>query len=185
MAMVHKITDIKTFYGFLKELIFNFKETRMAGKVLDSKFINKILLAVTEVNGCRLCNYVHSKNALKHGVNQEEIDMLLSKDYGALSKEEAEAIFFAQHYADTRSQYDKEAYEKMESHLGKEKSRAVVGTIRKIMFGNTYGIALDLIKMRLSGKPDKESSVLDEFGIVLGTFVMIPVLIIQKLFKSI
>lgn len=182
MAMAHKITDIKTFYGFVKAFVFNYNETSMAAEVLDNRFQDKIFLAVTEVNGCRLCNYVHSKNALKHGVGQEEIDMLSSGDYNALSKEEAEVIFFAQHYADTRGIYDKELYAKMETSLGEEKSKAVRGTLRKIMVGNTFGIALDLIKMRFSGKRDKDSSIIDEFGIVLGVFVMIPFVMIQKLF---
>jgi len=71
-------------------------------KVMSSEFIERIMLAVTEVNGCEVCSYAHTKIALEQGMSEEEIGKLLSGDTEDIPAEEAPAIFFAQHYADTR-----------------------------------------------------------------------------------
>lgn len=182
MAMAYKLTDVKMFYGFLQDLIFNFKEVKRTRSLISRAFQEKIILAVTQVNGCRLCNYVHAKAALESGVGEDEIKMLLAGDFEGLTQDEAEAIFFAQHYAQARGDYDASLYKKLEDHLGIEKAKAVLGTIRIIMVANTHGIALDLIKMRFTGKRDKSSAIKDELGIGLGIFFMVPVIFIQSFF---
>lgn len=181
--MDYKITDTKTFYSFFKDFIFNARNSKNSKNIISKEFKKKIILAVTQVNGCNFCSYVHSKHALKNGISQKEIDLLLSGDFGALSEQEAKAILFAQYYAESRASYDKEIYAKMETHLGKQKAKAVLGVIRKIMVANTYGIALELLQMRFSGKRDKQSHFVDEIGIVFGAFIMLPILLIQKAFK--
>lgn len=183
MEMAYKITDLKTFYRFFKDFIFNMQDSKKSQNIISKDLKKKIILAVTQVNGCELCNYVHSKNALKHGVTQQEMDLLLSGDFGKLSKEDADIIFFAQHYAEARANYDQEAYEKLEASIGDKKAKALLGIIRKIMVANTYGIAIDLLKMRLTGKRDKASYFIDEIGILFGAFIIYPFLIIQKAFK--
>ena len=71
-------------------------------KQIDQNFIERIMLAVTQVNGCEICSYGHTKLALEQGMSNKEIQMLLSGNTEGIPSEEATAIFFAQHYADNR-----------------------------------------------------------------------------------
>lgn len=181
----YKITNVKTFYRFVETLMTNFNDTKTADLYLAPAFRDKILLAVTQVNGCRYCSYVHSKNALKNGVDEEEINLLLSGDFGIIDGKEASAIFFAQHYAENRGYYDEDLFQMMKNMLGDDKTRAVMGTIRKIMVGNTHGIAMDLLKMRLQANADENSHFKDEIGIFFGIFFMIPYVLFKQLIQKI
>jgi AhpD family alkylhydroperoxidase len=67
--------------------------------IIDMHFIERLMLATTEVNGCDACSYAHTQMALKSGFSKEEIDALLSGDKAFVVQEEAKAILFAQHYA--------------------------------------------------------------------------------------
>lgn len=62
----------------------------------------KVIIAVTSVNDCRWCSWLHTGIALKHGVNLDELKSLLgSGTFGTDAEREATAILFAQHFADT------------------------------------------------------------------------------------
>ena len=69
-------------------------------QLLSSQFIKRLQLAVTEVNGCAICSYQHTKMALKQGMSNEEISSFLNGDNTFIKPEEAKAIIFAQHFAD-------------------------------------------------------------------------------------
>lgn len=51
------------------------------------------MLEVTEVNGCEVCSYAHTKIALEKGLSNKEIQMLLSGNVERVSADEAVAIF--------------------------------------------------------------------------------------------
>ena len=59
------------------------------------------MLAVTAVEGCRYCSYFHAKQALKSEVTPEEISRLLSGDVDNCPEEEAMAVIYAQHWAES------------------------------------------------------------------------------------
>lgn len=62
----------------------------------------KVMLAVTSVNDCRLCSYVHTGLALAHGVDVDELQHLLDDGaFGNVAGRDAIAVLFAQHFADT------------------------------------------------------------------------------------
>lgn len=46
--------------------------------LLSPQFIERIMLAVTEVNGCEVCSYAHTKMALEAGMSNEEIKNMLA-----------------------------------------------------------------------------------------------------------
>ena len=71
-------------------------------KLVDKNFVERLQLAVTEVNGCALCSYGHAKMALRQGMGNEEISSFLNGDDNYIKPEEAKAIMFAQHFADSR-----------------------------------------------------------------------------------
>ena len=64
-------------------------------QLLSSQFIKRLQLAVTEVNGCAICSYQHTKMALKQGMSNEEISSFLNGDNTFIKPEEAKAIIFA------------------------------------------------------------------------------------------
>lgn len=184
-----KIFTTSTFYRHMKILFAHFSEilkSRKTGNV-SKAFSEKIMLAVTQVNGCRYCNYVHSKNAINEGIPEEEINALLNGELGDIGKDETLALMFAQHYADTDGNTDKETYTKFVNHYGDQKARDIMASIRIIMIGNIYGISMDAIQTRLKGKKMKDSKLQHEIGILLGIFLIIPIAIIhvclEKIFK--
>lgn len=58
----------------------------------------QVMLAVTSVNDCRYCDWVHTGLALKEKINVEELRLLLSGHHpGQMVKHDVVAILFAQH----------------------------------------------------------------------------------------
>ena len=53
----------------------------MRSDVISSAFRERLMLAVTSVNECRYCARVHSVEALKHGVDQPELEQILSGEF--------------------------------------------------------------------------------------------------------
>ena len=69
--------------------------------IVDKHLVERLQLAVTEVNGCAACSYAHTKMALREGMSGEEIASFLSGSTDFIRPEEAKAIIFAQHFANT------------------------------------------------------------------------------------
>ncbi len=115
------------------------------------------MLAVTEVNGCEVCSYYHTKEALKAGLSEDEISSMLTGSTENIHKDEAIAIFFAQHYAETAGHPDKEAYRRLIQNYGQTKGEGILAIIRMIMMGNAYGIAYGAFKKnRIKGHSVKK-----------------------------
>lgn len=107
--------SIKEFYSLLEDALNNFKQIKTAKQhqLVSKDFSNRIMLAVTKVNGCRLCNYLHTKNALKSGMTATEIQALVAGDLDNVPADEAVALIFAQHYAETKAKPAPEAYQRL------------------------------------------------------------------------
>ncbi len=153
-------------------------------KIIPKEFQNHIMLAVTEVNGCRACTWFHTKNAMKMKLNQEDITSLLSGEVEKLPEEEHVALLFAQHYADTFGNYDKYAFESMKSYYGVERAEGILANIRMIMFGNVNGIAFGCLKERLKGRPVKNSKLIYELSNLFGVLWVMPFYLIKNIFKN-
>jgi AhpD family alkylhydroperoxidase len=110
------------------------------------------MLAVTEVNGCEVCSYAHAKMALEKGLGAEEIRMLLAGDTGAIPADEAIAIAFAQHYADSRRNPARESWLRLVEHCGTTKAQGILGAAREMMIGNACGIAWNAFMSRVKGR---------------------------------
>ena len=151
---------------------------------LSSEFSERIMLAVTEVNGCVACSYAHTKMALEAGMSNEEIQKLLEGVFDNVPEDEVAAVLFAQHYADTRGNPSKEAWERIVKIYGLRKAEGILGAIRMIMIGNAYGIAWSSFTGRFKGKPDKRSSVLYEISMVLATIFFIPIALVHALLSD-
>ncbi|WP_416828929.1 carboxymuconolactone decarboxylase family protein [Ectobacillus polymachus] len=153
-------------------------------KQISMEFIERIMLAVTEVNGCEICSYAHTKIALEQGMSNEEIQMLLSGNKEKVPEEEAPALLFAQHYADTKGNPSTESWQRIIDTYGKTKALGILGAIRAIMVGNVYGIPLSAFRSRLCGKPIQKSNFFYEITMILSILLFLPVALLHSLLLS-
>ena len=150
--------------------------------LIDKDFIERIMLRVTEVNGCAICSYAHTSMALKQGFSQEEIDSFLGGEDTFVEPEEAKALLFAQHYAHTKGYVEKEAYQSIIDEYGEEKSAIILAAIKVMMVGNISGIPISALSSRIMGNPYRESTLLYELGMILSSIIIIPLSMIHALF---
>lgn len=150
------------------------KKAKKSGE-LGHEFIERIMLAVTEVNGCEICSYAHTKWALEAGLSDDEIRQILSGVSANIPAEELPAILFAQHYADTKGKPDKDAWVRVVGVYGQTKALGILGAVREIMIGNIYGAAASAFRSRLKGKPYHNSNLFKELGMILSILVYFPV----------
>ena len=150
------------------------KRARKSGE-MNAQFMERIMLAVTEVNGCPMCSYYHTKVALESGMTSEEIKGMLCGDCADAPEDELQAILFAQHYADTRGNPSKDAWDRIVGTYGECGADGVLAAIRMIMMGNVLGIAWGSFLNRFRGKPDQRSNLLYELGIMLSSILFVPI----------
>ncbi len=170
-----------------RDILAHFHEFRSAvrSKRISKAFAEKIMLAVTAVNGCRYCSYGHAKTALASGVSQEEVDLLLSGEVGHASPEEAPALFFAQHYAESDGHPDPEMMHKLVETYGQDKARDTLAHIRMITLGNLSGNTFDALLNRMRGHPAEGSSLGSELATLALLVLGIPVLALGIIVKEI
>lgn len=124
--------------------------------IMTPEFKERLMLAVTEVNGCALCAYGHTRMALESGMDRTEIEAMLGGELSEVPKEELAAVLFAQHYAESRGLPSKAAWKQVEHLYGKKTACAVLSAVRVIMAGNACGIPMGSLVCRfLPGKRDK------------------------------
>ena len=87
-----------------------------------------------------------------------EISSFLSGADGFIKPEEAKAIVFAQHFADSRGFPKEYAYEAIVREYGEKKARIMLAAAQVMIAGNMYGIPYSAFQSRLKGKPFKDSS---------------------------
>ncbi|MGB9679815.1 MAG: carboxymuconolactone decarboxylase family protein [Minisyncoccia bacterium] len=185
MEKENRLYDPKTFYKFIYDLVSHGNEPKPSKKVkLNKDFMERIMLAVTQVNGCPYCSYFHAQMALKSGMNKDEIKDLLSGEFGDVPDDQLVALLFAEHYAETAGKPDYEAYRKLVETYGEDMTYSIMNAIRAIMVGNTHGNAFDAFKKRILGKPYKNSSLKNELGVILGIFIFVPAALIESVIKK-
>lgn len=140
-------------------------------KVINKAFVERIMLGVTEVNGCTLCSFQHTGIALKAGLSREEIKALLDGELQSVKEHEIIGVLFGKHVADQRGLFDKEAYDRMVKEYGEERSLGVLGAVRIIMFTNIIGIMGGVLFDTLTLKNKKIGLFIHEL-IKLPLFIM-------------
>ena len=139
------ITDLKAIMAQRKQM----KSTKNGG-LIDSAFRERLMLAVTEVNGCRYCSYAHAKLALTEGINKDELKALQNGVMGKSPAEQIDALLFAQHWAEMQGKTDPEARKRIVEKYGEESVHAIELILRTIQMGNLLGNTLDYVLYRLS-----------------------------------
>jgi AhpD family alkylhydroperoxidase len=123
----------------------------MRGDLVSEQFRERLMLMVTQVNGCRYCRYFHAKEALKAGISEDELDCLLEGDIPKdAPREEIEALLYAQHWAEMDTHPDPAVREKILEIYGEEKTAAIEIILRMIRVGNLSGNFADYLLYRIS-----------------------------------
>lgn len=173
-------------FGFLEQLPIivraarSFLYLRLFKKQngMNFKFKERIMLAVTEVNGCTMCSFVHTKLALKAGLSQQDIQELLAGELVGVPPAESLGVLFAKDYAFNQETIDRSFYDKLVSTYGARKARAILGVVEMITMTNGMGLALGYLKRTLTFKHVKGSNVLNEIFVPLSTMVLFPLLLL-------
>lgn len=146
---------------------------------LEGAFIEWIMLAVTEVNGCPLCSYAHTRMALESGMSMEEIQQMLGGSVDAVPGEQLVAVLFAQHYAETRGNPTRDSWERVVDTYGRVRALGILGSIRAIMLGNALGIPFGSLLDRLRGRAEVARDPPTDLGMLLCTILTIPASLLQ------
>ncbi|GIW00126.1 carboxymuconolactone decarboxylase family protein [Roseiflexus sp.] len=124
---------------------------RQASTMLSSAFRERLMLAVTAVNRCRYCSFAHTRIALAVGVTNAEIARILDQTFSDCPPDEAPALAYAQHWAETDAAPDPTARERLSCEYGVLRADAIEAVLRMIRVGNLLGNTFDYILFRLSG----------------------------------
>ena len=152
--------------------------------LISKEFSERIMLAVTEVNGCVICSYAHTKMALESGMSGDEIKELLGGSMDSVPNDEVHALMFAQHSAEKRGYPDKSSKQKLIKVYGLQKSNAIMSAINFIMLGNAYGIPYGSLIARFNKKSnsvvDSRSNLFYEISMLLSIVIYIPIALIHS-----
>jgi AhpD family alkylhydroperoxidase len=145
----------KNLKELFRDLLFPIANRKLLKKVMNKgsispAFRERLMLAVTAVDGCRYCSYFHTRQALKSGVTPIEISQLLSGDVDNCPEDEAVAVIYAQHWAESDAHPDPEAVRRLQQAYGVEKAEAVHLMLRMIRLGNLLGNSWDYLLYRIS-----------------------------------
>jgi AhpD family alkylhydroperoxidase len=170
------------FYHGIRTMRYMFRAKKNGE--MNSKFIERIMLAVTEVNECAICSYAHTRRALETGMTSEEIQGMLTGILDHVPDEEVAGVMFAQHYADTRGNPTHDSWQRIVEIYGTSRAMGILGAIRTIMMGNTYGIAFSSFFNRFRGRADPRSSIFYELSLILSAVVVVPVAVVHALLSG-
>ncbi|RLA98066.1 MAG: carboxymuconolactone decarboxylase family protein, partial [Deltaproteobacteria bacterium] len=77
-------------YDFLRFIINSFAYIRNASnRRVEQALREKLMVAVSGVLECKYCTWLHSEMALTHGVDEAEIQKLLSSELGDFPEDES------------------------------------------------------------------------------------------------
>lgn len=153
MDMSKKRT-FRSFRQFWQELFFMLKnhkqiKSAMRDSDISSAFRERLMLAVTSVNDCRYCSYYHTQLALQEGISAEEAAKLLEGSVENCPSEEAAALLYAQHWAESDGNPDSEAVHRIIENYGEKTLHDIDMLLHMIRMGNYSGNAVDMIRAKM------------------------------------
>jgi AhpD family alkylhydroperoxidase len=117
---------------------------RAMREIIPADFRERLMMVVTEVNGCRYCSSYHSQIALTSGVPESQLRELLT---GSIPQdapsEELPALLYARHWAESGANPDPQAENHLREVYGEEKFQAIEILLRMIRVGNLLGNTAD------------------------------------------
>ena len=144
--------SFSAFLADMKAIVARRNQMRplMRGESLDAAFRERLMLAVTAVNGCSYCSHAHARLALAGGIDPEEVRALLDGGLENSPAAELPALLYAQHWAETRGRVDPVARQRLVETYDPEAVNAIELALRTIQMGNLMGNTMDYVLYRLS-----------------------------------
>jgi AhpD family alkylhydroperoxidase len=106
--------------------------TRVYRGALPPALRERLMVAAAAAYGCRFCSWLHAREALRVGVNREELAALVGGVMEGCPEEYSIAVLYAQHWAESNAQPDPEAVHRLEETYGKERANLVNVVLRPI-----------------------------------------------------
>jgi AhpD family alkylhydroperoxidase len=177
-----RIYTPSTFAEKMHDITDHLGDLRVAtrNRHIDRKFAQKIMLAVSRINGCRYCLYGHSRAALVAGVDEKELQSLLSGELGVFPEDESVALTFAQHYAESCEHPDPIAWQRLVDCYGSQTAQDILAYLRMITMGNLLGNTFDALLSRFAGKPTQGSSFWSEASVLFAAFFVFPIKMVVR-----
>jgi AhpD family alkylhydroperoxidase len=172
--------SIREIYRIAYDAVRTLRFLRTTRLGRDRRFTERLMLAVTEVNGCELCSHAHARFALRAGISDAEVRALLGGITGGAPDHQLAAIAFAQHYAHTRGQPDARAWQELVDTYGDE-ALGALAAVRVMMWGNAMGIPLSSLLARFGAEPDPGSTLGYEVGTLVGAAAVTPLAVAHAL----
>ena len=122
----------------------------MRGELIDTAFRERLMLAVTAVNGCSYCSYAHARKALAEGIHKNEVKALQDGVVEHSPREELPALLYAQHWAETGGRTDPAARGRIIETYNEDTVKAIELALRTIQMGNLLGNTMDYVLYRVS-----------------------------------
>lgn len=130
----------------------NRKRVREAMKetAVSFPFRERLMLAVTAVNGCRYCSYYHAKEAIKAGLSDTELQKMLVGVVDNAPADELPALLYAQHWAEMDGVVETAVKQQFIQTYGTERAQTIETILSMIRQGNLWGNTLDYLIYRLT-----------------------------------
>lgn len=144
---------LKPFWQDFRGLMSRRDRIRQAMRTpeLTPDFRERLMLAVTEVNGCRYCRTFHVGQARQAGVSLEEISEYLKGTIPEdVPEEQKLAVCYAQHWAEMDAVPDQDYQDQVREVYGEELFQSIEIALRMIRLGNLLGNTLDYLLYRIS-----------------------------------
>lgn len=161
--------DIRTFLSHSDDFVDLLKNP-----IISKTFNERINLAITQVNGCKLCSYAHTKLALRSGIKQDEVHYLLTGGLDQAPKEEVEALLFAQHYAESKGHPEADIVAKLNATYNKEEARDIMSIIYFMTLMNLQGNSIEALTLRLKGRAVASSTLWREIAVIFNVLKIVP-----------
>ena len=121
---------------FFSDLLFMLRNTTRLTRVyrggLPPALRERLMVAAAAVYGCRFCSWLHTREALRIGVDKEELARLVGGVMEGCPEEYSIALLYAQHWAESNAHPDPKAVRRLEETYGREKAKLVNVVLRPI-----------------------------------------------------
>lgn len=143
------------------------------GGRLPTALREQIIVAVAQVNACRMCEHAHARMALDAGVSDAELAALERMDEAAFDRKTWLALAFARERAKAGSVSvrPEECEAAVAAALGTQTCRDVADVAQVMTVANRIANTLNALSDRFHGNPHPESRLADE---VLINFLFLP-----------
>lgn len=150
-------------------------------QLIAPPFRERIMLAVTEVNGCEACSYAHTKLALEKGLQLEEIHEILGGETQRVPEDELLGVIFAQHLTDQNGICSPHAWYRLVEAYGQEGAMVILSLTRAMNAANIYGMAVSALWDRLRKVASGKTRLAYELSIFLAGGLYLPIAAIHAL----